>query len=167
MGKKLFFVESSEDVPMCPSCGGQLRYRDSRPRIIRREGGVKAQLLVRRFRCEDCHHYHTELPDCVVPYKHYETETISGVLEGFVEPTDEDSENYPTETTMERWKDWYRQNRTNMEGHLQRVFYRLEFDEGEPEIRLLDYLQSVKEKWLEIILRIIYNSGGYLVPLRA
>ena len=158
----LFFVESREDVPRCPLCGGQLRYRDSRRRIIRREGGIKEQLLVRRFRCEDCHHYHTELPDCVAPYKHYETETISGVLDEIVSSADEDSENYPTETTMERWKDWYRQNKANIEGHLLRISYRLGF-----EIRTLDDLRKTGEKWLETILRAIYNSGGYLVPLRA
>jgi C4-type Zn-finger protein len=160
-------VESSEDVPMCPLCGGQLRYRDSRPRIIRREGGIKDQLLIRRFRCEDCHHYHSELPDCVVPYKHYETETISGVLEEIVTPADADSENYPSETTMERWKEWYRQNKANMEGHLQRISYRLGLDTGGSAIRLLEYLQSTREKWLEAILRVIYNSGGYLAPIRA
>jgi hypothetical protein len=103
----------------------------------------------------------------VVPYKHYETETISGVLEEIVTPADADSENYPSETTMERWKEWYRQNKANMEGHLQRISYRLGLDNGGSAIRLLEYLKSTTEKWLEAILRVIYNSGGYLAPIRA
>ena len=32
------------------------------------------------------------LPDCLVPYKHYNEETISGVLDDIVNPDDEDSE---------------------------------------------------------------------------
>lgn len=32
------------------------------------------------------------LPDCLTPYKHYNEETISGVLDGIVNSDDEDSE---------------------------------------------------------------------------
>ena len=39
------------------------------------------RLRIRRFRCAECHSYHNELPDCLVPYKHYETEVIAGVLD--------------------------------------------------------------------------------------
>lgn len=37
------------------------------------------------------------LPDCLTPYKHYNEETISGVLDGIVNSDDEDSEMYPSE----------------------------------------------------------------------
>ena len=69
----MFFVESSENSHLCPVCQGILRYRDSRPRIRKKEGGVKERLMIRRFRCQNCHSYHNELPDCLVPYKHYES----------------------------------------------------------------------------------------------
>ena len=78
----MFFVESSVTTHMCPICQATLRYRDSRPRIRKKEGGLKDQLIIRRFYCKNCHSYHNELPDCLVPYKHYETEGISGVLDG-------------------------------------------------------------------------------------
>ena len=68
----MFFVESSENSHICPVCQGTLHYRDSRPRIRKKEGGTKEQLMIRRFRCQNCHAYHNELPDCVVRYKHYE-----------------------------------------------------------------------------------------------
>ena len=42
------------------------------------------------------------LPDCLTPYKHYNEETISGVLDGIVNSDDEDSEMYPSEKTMLR-----------------------------------------------------------------
>lgn len=84
----VFFVESSENSYLCPVCQGMLRYRDSRPRIRKKEGGTKERLMIRRFRCQDCHSYHNELPDCLVPYKHYEAEVIAGVLdEVILQPT--------------------------------------------------------------------------------
>lgn len=64
-----------------------LRYRDSRPRIRKKEGGTKERLMIRRFRCQDCHSYHNELPDCLVPYKHYEAEVIAGVLDEVIRPS--------------------------------------------------------------------------------
>lgn len=36
----MFFVMSSGSVPCCPRCSGTLRYRDSRLRIRRKEGGI-------------------------------------------------------------------------------------------------------------------------------
>ena len=63
----MFFVESSENSHLCPVCQGILRYRDSRPRIRKKEGGVKERLMIRRFRCLNCHSYHNELSDCLVP----------------------------------------------------------------------------------------------------
>ena len=52
--------------------------------------------------CPICHSYHTELPDCLVPYKHYEAEVISGVLDEVVRPENLDSEDYPSFSTMRR-----------------------------------------------------------------
>ena len=58
------------------------------------------------------------LPDFLVPYKHYNEETISGVLDGVVNPDDEDSEVYPSEMTMLRWHHWFILNQLNMFFHL-------------------------------------------------
>lgn len=92
----MFFVESSETSHICPVCHGTLHYRDSHPRICKKEGGIKEHLMIRRFRCCDCHSYHNELPDCLVPYKHYEAEVISGVLDEVIRPEDLESEDYPS-----------------------------------------------------------------------
>ena len=48
--------------------------------------------MIRRFRCQNCRSYHNELPDCLVPYKHYEAEVIAGVLDEVILPDDLDSE---------------------------------------------------------------------------
>ena len=39
---------------------------------------------------------HWMLPDILTPFKHYNEETISGVLDDIVTPDDEDSETYPS-----------------------------------------------------------------------
>ena len=65
------------------------------------------------------------LPDFLVPYKHYNEETISGVLDGIVNPDDEDSEVYPSEMTMLRWHHWFILNQLNIEGHMKSIGYRL------------------------------------------
>ena len=106
----IFFVESSA-ISYCPVCGEPLSYRDSCIRIMRLEGGRKRRFLIRRLKCSSCGRLHRELPDCLVPYKHYAAEEISGVLDGVVTPEDDDSADYPCETTMHRWHCWLEANR--------------------------------------------------------
>ena len=163
------FVESSENSHICPVCRGTLRYRDSRPRIRKKEGGTKEQLMIRRFRCQNCHAYHNELPDCLVPYKHYEAEVIAGVLDEVILPEDLDSEDYPSFSTMLRWLQWFRENLQRMEGYLRTVGYQI-LNLGEDYLftadSLLDKIRNRYQNWLELLLRLIYNSGGFLVPVR-
>ena len=65
------------------------------------------------------------LPDILMPFKHYNEETISGVLDGIVTPEDEDSETCPSEDTMIRWHHWFIINEFNIEGHMKSIGYRL------------------------------------------
>lgn len=165
----IFLVESNDVIPFCPCCEGMLSYRDSRLRVLKKEGGEKRYLLIRRFRCEQCHHYHTELPDCLTPYKHYETEVISGVIDGIVTANDADSENYPSAMTMIRWLKWFYRNMTNIEGYLQKVSCQiLEYIDEILMVKtsLLCFVRTSTGKWLETILCIIYNGGGFLASLR-
>lgn len=165
----MFFVESSVTSHICPVCKEALRYRDSRRRIRKKEGGEKENLMIRRFHCEHCHSYHNELPDCLVPYKHYETEVISGVLDGVVSQDDLDSENYPSYRTILRWLQWFKENLERMQGYLRMIGFSL-FGLGEDFLfsqdSLLDAIRNKYQNWLEKILRLVYNSGGFLVPIR-
>ena len=160
-----FFVESRESPPNCSECGGELAYRDSRKRILRKEGGEKCWVQIRRFRCKNCGRHHNELPDCLVPHKHYVTEAIAGVLDDVVTPEDEDSENYPTEQTMIRWKKWFALNKANIEGHLRNIGYSilgLGKDILIQKDSLLEHLRKQRQDWLERVLRLIYNTGESL-----
>lgn len=159
-----FFVKSSGTVPLCPSCGGNLSYRDARMRIRRKEGGRTDHLIIRRFRCEECGHYHNELPDCLLPYKHYESEVVTGVLDGVVTPDDQDSEDYPCFMTMLRWICWFSKNLENIEGFLRKVQSRIQHVEEQSlaGVSLLTALRTSSGNWLALSVRTVYNSGGYL-----
>ena len=165
MRKKIFFVESSA-ISYCPICGEPLAYRDSCQRIMLLEGRERRIYMIRRLKCHQCGRLHRELPDCLVPFKHYATEVISGVLDGIVTPEDDDSADYPCEVTMYRWHHWLMVNHLRIDGYLKSVGYRL-LGFGEEllstSMSLLDKLRSSNEEWLETILRFIYNSGGFLV----
>jgi hypothetical protein len=164
----VFLVESSETTHICPKCRGTLEYRDSRKRILKHEGGARDLLMIRRFRCRQCCSYHNELPDCLVPYKHYEAEVISGVIDGVVTPYDSDSEDYPSFETMRRWLKWFLQNAANIEGYLRSTgcsIFGLGRDLLFSQVSLLETIRCEHRNWLEIILRLVYNFGGSLVPI--
>lgn len=108
------------------------------------------------------------IPDILVPFKHYDEETIAGVIDGVVGPDDEDSENAPCEATMNRWHHWMMMNRFDVEGQLKSIGYRL-LGFGEELLKsgssLLDQMRrSIPGEWFKKMLRCIYNSGGVLRP---
>lgn len=163
----MFFVESSAPS-YCPVCGEPLSYRDSCRRILLLEGHIRQTYIIRRLKCHNCGQLHRELPDILAPYKHYASEVISGVLDGIVTPADEDSGDYPCETTMTRWRHWLMANRPRIDGYLKSIGSRLPgFSEEllKTDRPLLDTLRSSEQRWLETVLRFIYNSGGFLAAV--
>ena len=163
----IFFVESSA-ISYCPVCGEPLSYRDSCVRIMRLEGGRRRRFLIRRLKCCNCGKLHRELPDFLVPYKHYASEVISGVLDGIITPEDDDSADYPCERTMHLWQCWLEANRFRIDGYLKSAGCRLpgfSTELLESRMPLLDKLRSSQPEWLETLLRFLYNSGGFLVPV--
>lgn len=134
------------------------------------EGGEKTILLIERMRCTNkgCNRLHSALPDCLVPYKHYAADIIAGVLDEHITPEDADDEDYPCEATMNRWKLWLLMNQLFIDGYLKSVGYRLLGFSEELLIShssLLSKLRLSNDRWLEAILRMIYNSGGFLIPV--
>ena len=84
---------------------------------------MRRKFLIRRLKCSSCGRLHRELPDCLVPYKHYASEVISGVLDGIISPDDEDSADFPCEMTMRRWRCWLEANRLRIDGSLKSTGY--------------------------------------------
>jgi len=135
---------------------------------MKHEGGSRSLFLIRRLKCTHCGRLHRELPDCLIPYKHYSSEVISGVLDGVVNSDDKDSEDYPCESTIARWHQWLAINTSRIDGYLKSIGYQsLGFSEEllKSSVSLLLKLRSSNKQWLEGILRLIYNSGGYLEPV--
>jgi len=157
--------------PICPVCQSIMKCRDTRKRQIRQEGGIKLQGTIRRLYCEKCHRLHNELPINLSPHKHYEVETIEGVVDELISPDDLESEDYPCERTMERWKLWIEHNRLFIEGYVRSIGYRL-LDLGieflKTEESILDYLRDKfrdrENHWLTMINRMVYNTGASLEP---
>ncbi len=162
----MFFVESSNPILICPHCGGRLFYRDSRKRICKKEGGEKNYLMIRRLYCKDCCSYHNELPDCLVPFKHYSCEVISGVLDNIISSSDEDSEDYPCQETMNCWRLWFFINQEVMEESLRHFVYvkfSLDVNSLLSFKSITTIFRSIFPNWLEKILQIIYNNGDFLL----
>lgn len=115
----------------------------------------------RRCTGGNCGRSHRLLPDCSVPYKHYEAELIEDVVDGVI--TEEDiQEDYPADITLQRWRQWAKQFLTETEGRLRSAGYRiLDLSEtflGSRE-SLLDRLKERLENgWLSIAIRIMYST---------
>ena len=77
------------------------------------------------MRCARCRRLHIELPDILVPNKHYAAEIIENVVDGVSTPDDLSTENYPCERTMQRWKDWIRENIQQIDGYLKSICSRV------------------------------------------
>lgn len=88
----------------CPKCGGDLKQYDKVIRIVRTKRRVTNNVEVRRLKCLRCGSIHRELPNYIYPYKQYEFEVIRGVLEGIITPETLGFEDFPCESTMNRWK---------------------------------------------------------------
>ncbi len=103
-----------------------------------------------------------------MPYKHYESEVISGVPEGIVLEEDLDSEDYPCVSAMLRWLSWFQTNIPEIENCIQKFgsdLIELKIIEHPPEFFNLQKLQITSCCWLETVIQIIYNNDGFLVPV--
>ena len=167
--KEDIFVISEEDT-ICPVCGSPLCKRDRKLRVHKEAGGKKSWFSINRLKCtnKSCGKLHNELPDCMIPYKHYGSEIIEDVVVEVVGPDDIETENYPCEGTMKHWKWWMLHNEANINGQMRSMLHRLlDFDitflkSGESLLKELK--ERISPGWLSVVIRFIYNSGGRIEP---
>ncbi|MGN0351332.1 MAG: DUF6431 domain-containing protein [Roseburia sp.] len=165
----MFFVISEEDT-ICPECGSPLCRRDKKLRVHKEAGGRKSWFAINRLKCtnEKCRRLHNELPDCIVPYKHYGADIIEDVIDGVRTSDDLETEDYPCEATMKHWKWWMTLNEANINGQMKSVLHHLldlntEFlKSGESLLKELKGL--ISPGWLSVVARFLYNSGGRIEP---
>jgi hypothetical protein len=160
-----FFLVISEEEACCPCCGDRLYRRDSRPRIYKEAGGRKSWILINRLKCtnKSCGRLHNELPDCILPFKHYGREIIEDVVDGIRSENDLETEDYPCESTMKHWKWWVSQKEKMVNGQIRAMLYPLpNFDMA--FLRSWEsFLQKTKEKlgpgWLTLLAKSVYHSA--------
>ena len=121
--------------------------------------------------CKACDTLHLELPDVLVPHKHYGSEVIENVVDGVSTSDDLTTEDYPCEKTMERWKDWIAVNTPQIDGHLRSAGTRLLGLHDSllaSKDSLLTLLREKGAGWLAVIERLLYRVGGeFLTASRA
>ena len=148
---------------------GTLIFRDYCKRIVRHDDGERETFHIPRHKCSNprCGKLHRMLPDFMVPFKHYTEDVISDCVNN----SSEQSQicDGPSTSTIDRWKRWISLNTTDINGHLKSIGHRelgfsrelLNASVSLPE----KLLRSIPHGWLRTILRLIYNSGAYLVPV--
>lgn len=88
----------NRSIPRCPTCAAIMMGYDTRKRKSIDGSGQSRTLLLRRLRCPLCGVLHLEMPDFLLPHKHYDREVINLVLNG-------DSSTCPADdSTILRWK---------------------------------------------------------------
>ena len=69
-----YIIPSS--APECPHCGGAMTVRDSKRRKLILSDGTVQMFVLRRYKCKICGRIHLNLPDIMLPHKHYAREAI-------------------------------------------------------------------------------------------
>ena len=63
-------------------CGGEMKIRDSKRRKVIFADGTVDTFVLRRYKCTVCGRVHLELPDIMVPHKHYSRSAIIDTING-------------------------------------------------------------------------------------
>jgi len=159
----VFFVKSGEQN-FCPCCGGPLKVIGSRRRGYIKEVGERVQLIIRRLRCISCARVHHELPDILVPYKRYNSESIESVLNG-----DKPLTVAADESTISRWKSWFSDLYNHLLGSLISIAIRynkntVEEQSDLPQSPLQRIWQHVGDasRWLARVVRPVVNANYWV-----
>ena len=148
---------------------GLLIFRDYCKRIVRNDDGEKEAFHIPRHKCSNprCGKVHRMLPDFMVPFKQYTEDVISDCVNNSSEQSQPCTG--PSASTIDRWKRWISLNTPDIDGYLKSIGYReLGFSKEllNSSVSLLGKLmRCIPRGWLRTILRLIYNSGAYLVPV--
>ena len=159
----VFFVRSMEQV-FCPCCGGDLIVIGSRKRKYIKSSGENCSLVIRRLRCQQCNRIHHELPDILVPYKRYDSESIEAVVTGSSALSVA-----ADESTLARWRSWFQSHSTYFLGCLDSIAIRFlhgatRSDSGLPRSVLQKIWQHTNNVtgWLARVVRPIANVNLWL-----
>ncbi len=124
--------------------------------------GLAVILIIRRLRCTACRRIHHELPDCLVPYKHFESVCIEEVI-------DNDSDELSVaadESTLYRIRKWFFEQIFHLLGALKSIALSLGHDLVKetselslPAHQRLGLYVGSKPGWLARTVRAVANSN--------
>lgn len=159
---KVFFVRSTEQIP-CPCCGAKLKVSGSRRRVWYKNSGDRHFLIVRRLYCHTCGKTHHELPDLLVPYKRYDVESLEGVVS-----KPKSSDVAADESTLSRWRKWFKYWRFYAAGCLQSIAIQYDLPvnltSGSTGSVLHPFGRFINQasKWLSQVVRPIANANLWI-----
>ncbi len=149
-GKKNIVQFCGAKEPVCPSCSAFLKPHDRRKRIVKQYGGKRVYVYIRRLKCEVCGKLHNELPNFLIPYKHYAAEVVENAVDGAVTAEYMLAEDYHCEYTMKLWKHW-------AWGMIERVRKNLKCKAREgTEKDIWESVLQLRAGWLPMVLQIFY-----------
>ena len=166
-------VDAAVNEAVCPDCGEHLRYRQIVPRIIRTPNHERdGWCMVPKAQCPHCSRLITLLPRDLVPFKHYCSDTIGGVIDGSIDDLTPETAEAPSPETMRRWRRWFRKNLEYINGML-RLIRQKQTDEEQPADAGRKQLHAIIDEcrqhqdpyWLVRVLIPIYAYGGCLTPV--
>ena len=87
----IHYIFGKEEA-VCPECGNHMRFNGRCRRFVFRENSRKREKYsMRVFYCSKCYHYHRELPDFVVPFKHLSAKIYAAICDAINEFVDDHS----------------------------------------------------------------------------
>jgi hypothetical protein len=154
MTRTIFFIESKE-THECPVCGGQLTRYDRRIRYGKQSDGSRKSYKVRRLKCSSCASLHTELPDILLPCKHYIAEVIESQIDGTRDDCPADN------STLHRWLKQFRESKCQIEAMLRSMWSR-KHKQHFPITASSSLLENHRRRgtgWLTLVSQILVNAG--------
>jgi hypothetical protein len=144
----------------CPLCNGFLKHRDRRGRSVKDILGEVSLFSLRRLLCVVCAKLHTEIPNIIQPFKHYDSETIQNVIDNTEKSKDCAADN----STISRWKASFARAEPDIWQRLVSVHAR-DADSNVPVASGYLTFAAIKatvERWLAFVMLLLINSGHKL-----
>jgi len=155
-GENKYYVRSKEQS-ICPICSSVvLKVIGSRNRKVIKSCGEELILIIRRLRCSSCKKIHHELPDNIVPYKRYSSESIEAILDSTQNTVSSE------ESTIYRIRKWFE----NMSGYFAKCLnaiascWGLKVATGQlSSVSRIKAYVGCESKWLASVVRLMVNSN--------
>ncbi|WP_275591438.1 DUF6431 domain-containing protein [Neobacillus cucumis] len=160
-----FLVRGAGRIPS-PCCGKSMSVIGTRDRKSKERSGETKVYNIRRLKCDNCGRIHHELPDFLVPYKRYDSESIEMVLSN---PSNHDIP--ADESTLFRWNEWFKSFLDYWVGCLISIMHQTKQENipldlrsvnSETALQRLGRLVGNASRWLARIVRPIVNINLWL-----